>query len=177
MARRACGGLGLATGDFGAHRGGDLGAEELDGAERRLVRQPAARELQHETIVAEDLVLEEDLLNYLFRATDDARPTQRDRTPRAVWAQRRARAAGRSRLVDSRGQAESEADVGITPDLLRALRRGFHPAPSVAAAARPNPHWSVESGDHQRRLVHMTGRIIVLWPARGNGQKKLHLER
>ena len=41
----------------------DLAAEELDRAQDALVRDPADGELEHEPVVAEDLVLEEDLLD------------------------------------------------------------------------------------------------------------------
>ena len=60
-----------------AHRGRDLGAEELDRAHDVGVRERADAELDQEAVVAEDLVLEEDLLGDLLRAADEVRAAQR----------------------------------------------------------------------------------------------------
>ena len=54
-----------------AHGGGDLGAEQLDGSHYLIVRHRADADLRHKALLAEELVLEEDLLYYLLRAADD----------------------------------------------------------------------------------------------------------
>ena len=77
-----------------AHDRRDLGAEQLDRAHDARVRQRADAELHEEAVVAEELVLEEDLLDDLLRAADEVRAAQRrgwPRTARASSAASRAR--------------------------------------------------------------------------------------
>jgi hypothetical protein len=52
------------------HSGDNLGAEQLDGAHHLVVRNRANADLRHKALVAEKLVLEEDLLRDLLRASD-----------------------------------------------------------------------------------------------------------
>jgi hypothetical protein len=56
-----------------AHCGDNLGAEQLDGAHHLVVRNRADADLRHKALVAEKLVLEEDLLRNLLRASDQER--------------------------------------------------------------------------------------------------------
>ena len=55
-----------ASRQFLAHARDDLAAEKIDRAEDPLVRDPADRELQQEAVVAEELVLEEDLVDHFL---------------------------------------------------------------------------------------------------------------
>ena len=78
-----------------AYQGRDLGPEELDRAQRLLVRERADADLRQEAVVAEELVLEEDLLGNLLGASDGERAARRaelvelgptDRRPAALAA-------------------------------------------------------------------------------------------
>src|SRR5215204_3269737 len=59
-----------------ANSRGDLGAEHLDGAHHLLMRNRADADLRHEALVAEELVLKEDLLCDLLRVADHKRTTR-----------------------------------------------------------------------------------------------------
>ena len=91
--------LGWQRGELAAHGRRDLGAEQLDRAHDLRVRQRPDAELDEEAVVAEELVLEEDLLDDLLRAADEVRAA-------AAWPRRRslARVCGgqpRSRPISS----------------------------------------------------------------------------
>src|ERR687889_2944251 len=74
---RACRVRGRSAGDLLADGRGYLGAEQLDGSHRLLVGQRADADLGHKSIVAEVLVLVEDLLGDLLGAADGERPARR----------------------------------------------------------------------------------------------------
>ena len=101
--RRRVGSGGGAPRELRAHGRRDLGAEQLDRAQHPVVRQRADRELDEEAVVAEELVLEEDLLDHLLRAADEVRAAQRGRRV-VVGAASSApsRARGRSRSSSRR---------------------------------------------------------------------------
>src|SRR3954447_11990212 len=63
--------VGVATCDRFAYDGRDLCAEELDRPHHLVVGHCANRDLQQEPLVAEDLVLEEDLVDHVLRAADE----------------------------------------------------------------------------------------------------------
>src|SRR5688500_15952289 len=73
--RRPCRG-GTAR-ELRANGGGDLGAEQLDRAHYPVVGQRADADLGQEALVAEELVLEEDLLHALLGAPDEERAARR----------------------------------------------------------------------------------------------------
>ena len=92
--RERCGRRG-APFDFGADDRRHLGAEELYRAHEAPVRHRADAELKQKALVAEDLVLKEDLLDYVLRAADEVRSPERRRSievlPCVVIAAQRSR--------------------------------------------------------------------------------------
>src|SRR5215212_6879934 len=63
--------------DLLANGRGYLRAEQLYGTHHLLVRHRADADLRHESLVAKELVLEQDFLHDLLRAADDERPARR----------------------------------------------------------------------------------------------------
>ena len=59
------------------HDEGDLGTKQLDGAHHLLVGHRTDADLRHKAPVAEELVLEEDILHDLLRAADHERAARR----------------------------------------------------------------------------------------------------
>jgi hypothetical protein len=81
-------------------------AEELDGAHDPVVRHGADAELHQEAVVAEELVLEEDLLRHLLRAADEARAAQRPRGLEGGAGERRPALVRVLRLCDAKASAK-----------------------------------------------------------------------
>ncbi len=104
--------------DLGAHGGRHLRAEQLDRAHDVAVGQVAHAHLHQEPLVAEDLVLEQDLLDHLLRAADQ----------RARRAARAARRTARGSCPASRARARSGSSSR--------RRRGSSARPPPATCAR-----------------------------------------
>ena len=71
------GGGGLAAADLGAHDRRDLGAEQLDRPHHVRVRDRADAHLPDVALIAEQLVLEQDLLGDLLGGPDGERAARR----------------------------------------------------------------------------------------------------
>lgn len=78
-----------AAGDGLTNGGCDLGAVQLDGAHHAEVIGGADGDLQEEPIVAEEFVLEQDLLDHLLRISDDQGAPRLDRAVEALPRRRR----------------------------------------------------------------------------------------
>ena len=59
---------------FSPNRRRDLGTQQLDGSHDMLMRHGADGELSEEALMAEELVLEQDLVDDLLRTADQQRP-------------------------------------------------------------------------------------------------------